>query len=129
MKMVMTLMIKGSRLKNQGQMEPNGESEVDRKLQSPEQLVLEAGASGNISWSDASIGMQKFMKMAVRNMALSAMVFWHWCNACKKWLDHATIWRAKRYLNNMHKTLHTVHVVYTRMQTAMNISQIHNSDV
>ena len=58
-------MIKGSRMKNQGQMEPNGESEVDRKRQSPEQLVLGAVASGNISWSDAGIGMQRFMKMAM----------------------------------------------------------------
>ena len=32
-------------------------------------------------------------------------------------------WQAKRYHNNMYKTLHTVHVVYTRMQTAMNIFQ------
>ena len=67
-------------------MEPHEESEVDRKRQLPEKLVLgtwatlvewlsptpsaptprsgpSAVASGNISWSDASIGMQRVMKM------------------------------------------------------------------
>ena len=50
----------------------------------PEQLVLGAVSSGNISWSDASIDMQRFMKIA---MALGAIIFWQLSNACKKWLD------------------------------------------
>ena len=70
----MTLIIKGSRRKNRGQMEPHGESEVDMKRQLPEHLVLGAVASGNISWSGANIGMKRFMMIEMTLMIAICLI-------------------------------------------------------